>query len=59
MGIGAVGFGAVAGLTGYPWAFVLTACLILTALVPAWWDRAAARGQRARGGEERAVAAEG
>ncbi|MGW4286910.1 MFS transporter [Streptomyces sp. NPDC004673] len=40
MGIGAVGFGAVAGLTGYPWAFVLTAALMLTALVPAWWDRA-------------------
>jgi MFS family permease len=39
MGIGAVGFGAVAGLTGYPWAFALTALLMLTALVPAWWDQ--------------------
>ncbi|MFF4490025.1 MFS transporter [Streptomyces sp. NPDC001544] len=42
MGFGAVGFGAVAGLTGYPGAFVLTGALMLTALVPAWWDRAAA-----------------
>ncbi|MGV9787464.1 MFS transporter [Streptomyces sp. NPDC003435] len=48
MGIGAVGFGAVAGLTGYPWAFVLTAALMLTALVPAWWDRAV-KGEEHRG----------
>jgi ribosomal protein S18 acetylase RimI-like enzyme len=41
MGVGAVGFGAVAGLTGYPWAFALTAALMLTALAPAWYDRAA------------------
>jgi MFS family permease len=41
MGIGAVGFGAVAALTGYAWAFALTALLMLTALVPAWWDRTA------------------
>jgi MFS family permease len=45
-GIGAAGFGAVAGLTGYPWAFVLTALLILTALVPAWRDQKAASEQR-------------
>ncbi|WP_459755217.1 MFS transporter [Streptomyces sennicomposti] len=42
MGCGAVGFGALAGLTGYPWAFVLTAFLTLAALVPAWPDRTAA-----------------
>ncbi|MEV6736326.1 MFS transporter [Streptomyces sp. NPDC051104] len=59
MGIGAVGFGAVAGLTGYPWAFVLTALLMLTALVPAWWDQTAARKQRATTRENRAVTAEG
>lgn len=43
MGLGAVGFGSVVGLTGYPWAFALTALLMLTALVPAWWDHMAAR----------------
>lgn len=59
MGIGAVGFGAVAGLTGYPWAFVLTALLMLAALVPAWWDRTAARKQRATTRDDRAVTAEG
>ncbi|MFF3906416.1 MFS transporter [Streptomyces sp. NPDC001848] len=46
MGVGATGFGVVAGLTGYPWAFVLTAALMLTALGPAWSDRAAARRER-------------
>lgn len=35
MGLGAAGFGAIAGLTGYSGAFVLTAGLMLTALVPA------------------------
>ena len=55
MGIGAVGFGAVAGLTGYAWAFVLTALLMLTALIPAWWDQTAARKQRTTTGEDRAV----
>ncbi|WP_328543305.1 MFS transporter [Streptomyces sp. NBC_00117] len=59
MGIGAVGFGTVAGLTGYPWAFVLTAFLMLTALVPARWDLTAARKQRAMGREDQAVAEEG
>ncbi|MFC9499817.1 MFS transporter, partial [Streptomyces sp. NPDC056982] len=58
MGIGAVGFGTVAGLTGYPWAFVLTAFLMLTALVPARWDLTAARRQRAMGREDLAVAEE-
>ncbi|CAM5290623.1 MFS transporter [Streptomyces aurantiogriseus] len=46
MGIGAVGFGAMAALTGYPWAFALTAALMVTALAPAWWDRAAGRDGR-------------
>ncbi|MFI1660792.1 MFS transporter [Streptomyces sp. NPDC020472] len=41
MGVGAVGFGFLAGRTGYPWAFVLTAVLMLTALVPARRDRRA------------------
>ncbi|MFI7274911.1 MFS transporter [Streptomyces sp. NPDC049879] len=44
MGVGAVGFGAVADATGHSWAFVLTALLMLPALVPAWRDRAAASG---------------
>ncbi|MFD4646612.1 hypothetical protein [Streptomyces sp. NPDC058441] len=59
MGIGAVGFGTVADLTGYPWAFVLTTFLMLTALVPARWDLTAARRQRAMGREDQAVAEEG
>jgi predicted MFS family arabinose efflux permease len=40
MGLGAAGFGAVATRTGYPGAFALTGTLMLTALVPAWRDRA-------------------
>ncbi|MZE79273.1 MFS transporter [Streptomyces xinghaiensis] len=59
MGFGAVGFGAVAGFTGYPWAFVLTALLMLTALVPARWDQTAAREQRVTNSEDQAVTAEG
>lgn len=39
MGLGAAAFGLVAGPTGYPWAFTLTALLMLTALVPALRDR--------------------
>ncbi|MFJ2774552.1 MFS transporter [Streptomyces sp. NPDC087300] len=53
MGIGAVGFGAVAALTGYPWAFTLTALLMLTALAPAWWDRTTARTRRTTTAEAR------
>ncbi|MFI0926432.1 MFS transporter [Streptomyces sp. NPDC021012] len=41
MGVGAVGFGILAGRTGYPAAFALTAALMLTALAPAWRDRRA------------------
>ncbi|WP_327431940.1 MFS transporter [Streptomyces sp. NBC_01236] len=41
MGAGAVGFGAVAGWTGYPWAFAATAVLMLVALIPACLDRRA------------------
>jgi predicted MFS family arabinose efflux permease len=59
MGIGAVGFGAMAGLTGYPWAFALTALMMLTALVPAWWDQAAARKQRATIRQDPAATAQG
>ena len=39
MGVGAAGFGVVAGLTGYPWAFALTALLMLGAVAPALQDR--------------------
>ncbi|MGW7544107.1 MFS transporter [Streptomyces sp. NPDC054770] len=38
MGVGAAGFGVLAGLTGYPWAFAVTAVLMLGALVPAVGD---------------------
>ncbi|WP_262059043.1 MFS transporter [Streptomyces sp. STR69] len=39
MGLGAAGFGITAGLTGYPWAFGLTALLMLVALAPALRNR--------------------
>ncbi|WP_405950772.1 MFS transporter [Streptomyces prunicolor] len=39
MGVGAAGFGIAAGLTGYPWAFALTALLMLAAVAPAIRDR--------------------
>ncbi|MEU6509486.1 MFS transporter [Streptomyces sp. NPDC046942] len=39
MGVGAAGFGLVAGHTGYAWAFLLTALLMLGALAPAVRDR--------------------
>jgi predicted MFS family arabinose efflux permease len=42
MGVGAVGFGAVAAWTGYPAAFAATAALMLAALVPALRDRSVA-----------------
>jgi predicted MFS family arabinose efflux permease len=38
MGIGAVGFGAIVGATGYPAAFGVVAGLLAVALVPAWRD---------------------
>ncbi|WP_373463958.1 hypothetical protein [Streptomyces canus] len=38
MGVGAAGFGVLAGVTGYPWAFAATAALMLIALVPALRD---------------------
>ncbi|MFI1170861.1 MFS transporter [Streptomyces melanogenes] len=40
MGVGAVGFGVLADRTGYSSAFVLTAALMLVAVVPAVRDRA-------------------
>ncbi|MFI6657227.1 MFS transporter [Streptomyces sp. NPDC050523] len=43
MGAGAAGFGILAGLTGYPWAFAVTAVLMLGALAPVLGDRRAAR----------------
>ena len=39
MGIGAVGFGLVAGPAGYPVGFALTAALVLAALGPAWREQ--------------------
>lgn len=39
MGVGAAGFGITAGLTGYPWAFALTALLMLVAVAPTLRDR--------------------
>ncbi|MFI6489674.1 MFS transporter [Streptomyces sp. NPDC050564] len=39
MGVGAVGFGALAGRTGYAPAFAVTAVLMLVALIPALRDR--------------------
>lgn len=43
LGIGAVGFGFVADLLGYPAGFALTAAVLLIAVVPAVRDRRAAR----------------
>lgn len=43
MGLGAIGFGVLAGTTGYPLAFTLTAALMLTALAPAWRDHHTSR----------------
>lgn len=46
MGVGAVGFGLLAGPVGYPRAFALTGAVLFVALVPAWRDRPrAARGE--------------
>jgi predicted MFS family arabinose efflux permease len=39
IGIGAVGFGAVAELTGYSTAFALTSALVFAALGVVWLDR--------------------
>ena len=39
MGIGAVGFGLILGLTGYAWGFGLIALLLLASVIPAWRDR--------------------
>jgi predicted MFS family arabinose efflux permease len=42
MGIGAVGFGLVSGVTGYPWGFAIVAALLFATVLPAWRDRHAA-----------------
>ncbi|MBA3379914.1 MAG: MFS transporter [Chloroflexia bacterium] len=39
MGIGAVGFGLVSGVTGYPWGFAIVAALLFATVLPAWRDR--------------------
>jgi MFS family permease len=46
MGLGAVGFGLVAGLTGYPVAFAAVAAAMLIALFPARRDRVAGHPSR-------------
>jgi MFS family permease len=46
MGLGAVGFGLVAGLTGYPVAFAAVAAAMLVALFPARRDRVAGHPSR-------------
>ncbi|WP_458245809.1 MFS transporter [Streptomyces sp. MAI_2237] len=43
MGVGAAGFGVLAGATGYPWAFAMTAGAMLTALMPVVRDRRISR----------------
>ena len=40
MGAGAIGMGLLAGYTGYPAVFLLTAALAATAVLPAWRERA-------------------
>ncbi|MGW1756296.1 MFS transporter [Streptomyces mirabilis] len=47
MGVGAAGFGVLAGVTGYPSAFAVTAVLMLVALIPAYRDARADRGSGA------------
>ncbi|GAX51697.1 MFS transporter [Streptomyces olivochromogenes] len=44
MGVGAAGFGVLAGVTGYPSALAVTAVLMLAALIPAYRDARADRG---------------
>lgn len=39
MGVGAIGFGLVSGVTGYPWGFALVAMLLFATVLPAWRDR--------------------
>lgn len=47
MGVGAAGFGVLAGVTGYPSALAVTAVLMLVALIPASRDARADRGSGA------------
>jgi predicted MFS family arabinose efflux permease len=39
MGAGAIGMGLVTGHIGYPATFLLTAALVIPALIPAWRER--------------------
>ncbi|MET8450041.1 MFS transporter [Streptomyces sp. NPDC005209] len=48
MGAGAAGFGLAAAHTGYPWAFALTAAVMLLALGPALRDAGVRTGSRPR-----------
>jgi MFS family permease len=38
IGVGAIGFGLLAGPVGYPAGFAITAAVLITALAPAWRD---------------------
>ncbi|MEU4539092.1 MFS transporter [Streptosporangium sp. NPDC023825] len=53
LGVGAVGFGLLAGSVGYPAGFAVTAAVLFTALAPALYDRAA--GSPASGAENAAT----
>jgi predicted MFS family arabinose efflux permease len=46
MGAGAIGMGLLAGSVGYPAMFLLTAALVVTALLPARGERAQSRSGR-------------
>jgi len=39
MGVGAVGFGALSGITGYPWGFAIVAAILFATVPAAWRDR--------------------
>jgi predicted MFS family arabinose efflux permease len=48
MGIGAVGFGLVSGLTGYPWGFAIVGMILSGGVLLAWRDRLAVTGRAAQ-----------
>ncbi|MBA3274748.1 MAG: MFS transporter [Chloroflexia bacterium] len=39
MGIGAVGFGVLSGVTGYPLGFAIVAAILFASVIPSWLDR--------------------
>lgn len=48
MGVGAVGFGLLSGMTGYAWGFALVSALLFATAPIAWYDGVAHRMQVAR-----------